>query len=169
MKRKLILLLLAAAFMLTGCAGKTQNEEAAEQCEAFFAAFKECDGETVGRMLEGSGSPFSFNDLTAAMAKRMETEIGKVSQKGETVKVSVKISTVDFETLLNDVSEETDSEQSAHDYLLKAVQAEDAKMKTFKTDIYIKNGKIQMTSDLADALTGGYMSVLNGILEEAQK
>ena len=169
MKRKLILLLLTAALMLTGCAGKAQNKEAAELCEAFFTAFTECESAAVGRMLEGSGSPFGFNDLTAAMAKRTETEIKKVSVKGEISAVSVKIRTVDFEAILDKVSEETDSEQSAHDYLLKAIQAENAKMKAFNTDIYVKNGKIQMTSDLADALTGGYMSVLNGILEEAHK
>lgn len=83
--------------------------------------------------------------------------------------VSTVITAVDLQKVLETLPETIDSVESAKEALIAALSAEDVPTKTFEVDVNLvqkdETWAVEMTPELADALLGGYYS----ILEEAAK
>ena len=85
--------------------------------------------------------------------------------------VAAVITAVDLKKALESLPETIDSTDAAKEALSAAFSAEDVPTKEFEVDVSLaqEDGKwvVQMTPDLADALLGGYYSILEEAAEEA--
>ena len=169
-KRKIpaILLCLLLAVSCTACGGKSK-EEATAACEDFFQAYSSCDSQALTDSMEGLAAPAPFTDIQRGMAENLQFETKKVKSKGDTMVVSAVITAVDLQKVLETLPETIDSVESAKEALTTALSAEDVPTKTFEVDVNLvpkdETWAVEMTPELADALLGGY----NSILEEAAK
>lgn len=105
------------------------------------------------------------------MAEKLQFETKKVKSKGDTMVVSAVITAVDLKKVLESLPEAIDSTDAAKEALSAAFSAEDVPAKDFEVDVVLEqeDGKwaVQMTPELADALLGGYYSILEEAAEEA--
>ena len=169
-KRKIpaILLCLLLAVSCTACDGKSK-EEAKAACEDFFQAYSSCDSQALADSMEGLAAPAPFTDIQRGMAENLQFETKKVKSKGGRMLVSAVITAVDLKKVLETLPETIDSVESAKEALTTALSAEDVPTKTFEVDVNLvqkdETWVVEMTPELADALLGGYYS----ILEEAAK
>lgn len=170
MKRKILaaLLCLLMAVSCTACGGKNK-EEAQAACEDFFQAYSSCDSQALADSMEGLTAPAPFTDIQRGMAENLQFETKKVKNKGDTIVVTAVITAVDLQRVLETLPETIDSVESAKEALTAALSAEDVPTKTFEVDVNLvrkdETWVVDVTPELADALLGGYYS----ILEEAAK
>ena len=170
-KRKIlaILLCLLLAVSCTACGGKSK-EEAKAACEDFFQAYSSCDSQALADSMEGLAAPAPFTDIQRGMAENLQFETKKVKSKGDTMVVSAVITAVDLKKVLETLPETIDSVESAKEALTTALSAEDVPTKTFEVDVNLvpkdETWVVDMTPDLADALLGGYYSILEEAAEE---
>ena len=170
-KRKIpaILLCLLLAVSCTACDGKSK-EEAKAACEDFFQAYSSCDSQALADSMEGLAAPAPFTDIQRGMAENLQFETKKVKSKGDTMVVSAVITAVDLQKVLETLSETIDSVESAKEALTTALSAEDVPTKTFEVDVNLvpkdETWVVDVTPDLADALLGGYYSILEEAAEE---
>lgn len=105
------------------------------------------------------------------MAEKLQFETKKVKSQGDEMLVSAVITAVDLKKALESLPETIDSTDAAKEALSAAFSAEDVPTKEFEVDVSLaqEDGKwvVQMTPDLADALLGGYYSILEEAAEEA--
>lgn len=162
------LLCLLLTVSCTACGGKSK-EEAQAACEDFFQAYSSCDSQALADSMEGLMASTPFTDIQRRMAENLKFETKKVKNKGDTMVVSAIITAVDLKKVLETLPETIDSVESAREALTAALSAEDVPTKTFELDVNLvqKNETwvVEVTPELADALLGGYYS----ILEEAAK
>ena len=169
-KRKILaaLLCLLVVFCCTACGGKSK-EEAQTACEDFFQAYSSCDSQALADSMEGLSTPAPFTDIQRGMAENLQFETKKVKNQGDTMVVSAVITAVDLQKVLETLPETIDSIESAQEALTAALNREDVPTKTFEVDVNLvqkdETWVVEMTPELADALLGGYYS----ILEEAAK
>lgn len=140
-------------------------------CEAFFTAYAQTDGQGAGALLAGGGGDMQFGALTGAVARQTRVELGQMNETEEgSVTISARITTVDLQAVLNRIPATVDSAEAAARWLEEALAADDVEMKTFDVEIAMvqveEQWKISMTPELADALMGGYYSMLSGIIQE---
>ena len=170
-KRKIlaILLCLLLAVSCTACDGKSK-EEAKAACEDFFQAYSSCDSQALADSMEGLAAPAPFTDIQRGMAENLQFETKKVKSKGDKMVVSAVITAVDLKKVLETLPETIDSVESAKEALTTALSAEDVPTKTFEVDVNLvpkdETWEVDMTPDLADALLGGYYSILEEAAEE---
>lgn len=170
MKRRILaaLLCLLMAVSCTAC-GEKSKEEAQAACEDFFQAYSSCDSQALADSMEGLASPTPFTDIQREMAENLQFETKKVKSKGDTMVVSAVITAVDLQKVLEALPETIDSVESAKEALTAALSAEDVPTKTFEVGVNLvqkdETWAVDVTPELADALLGGYYS----ILEEAAK
>ncbi len=170
MKRKILAALLCLFLVLscTACSGKSK-EEAQAACEDFFQAYSSCDSQALADSMEGLMVPSPFTDIQRGMAENLRFETKKVKNKGDTMVVSAIITAVDLKKVLETLPETIDSVESAKEALTAALSEEDVPTKTFELDVNLVQKNeiwvVEVTPELADALLGGYYS----ILEEAAK
>ena len=170
-KRKIpaILLCLLLAVSCTACGGKSK-EEAKAACEDFFQAYSSCDSQALADSMEGLAAPAPFTDIQRGMAENLQFETKKVKSKGDTMVVSAVITAVDLKKVLETLPETIDSVESAKEALTTALSAEDVPTKTFEVDVNLvpkdETWVVDVTPDLADALLGGYYSILEEAAEE---
>lgn len=170
-KRKIpaILLCLLLAVSCTACGGKSK-EEAKAACEDFFQAYSSCDSQALADSMEGLAAPAPFTDIQRGMAENLQFETKKVKSKGDTMVVSAVITAVDLQKVLETLPETIDSVESAKEALTTALSAEDVPTKTFEVDVNLvpkdETWVVDVTPDLADALLGGYYSILEEAAEE---
>ena len=170
MKRKILgaLLCLLLAVSCTACGGKSK-EEAQAACEDFFQAYSSCDSQALADSMEGLATSAPFTDIQRGMAENLQFETKKVKSKDDTMVVSTVITAVDLQKVLETLPETIDSIESAQEALTAALNMEDVPTKTFEVDVNLvqkdETWAVEMTPELADALLGGYYS----ILEEAAK
>lgn len=170
-KRKIlaILLCLLLAVSCTACDGKSK-EEAKAACEDFFQAYSSCDSQALADSMEGLAAPAPFTDIQRGMAENLQFETKKVKSKGDTMVVSAVITAVDLKKVLETLPETIDSVESAKEALTTALSAEDVPTKTFEVDVNLvpkdETWVVDVTPDLADALLGGYYSILEEAAEE---
>ena len=114
-------------------------------------------------------APVPFTDIQSGMAKNLQFETKTVKSDGDTMVVSSVITAVDLQKVLEGLPETIDSVESAKEALTAALNAEDVPTKMFEVDVNLvledEKWVVEMTPELADALLGGYYS----ILEEAAK
>lgn len=162
------LLCLLLAVSCTACGGKNK-EEAQAACEGFFQAYSSCDSQALADSMEGLATSVPFTDIQRGMAENLQFETKKVKSKDDTMVVSTVITAVDLQKVLETLPETIDSVESAKEALIAALSAEDVPTKTFEVDVNLvqkdETWAVEMTPELADALLGGYYS----ILEEAAK
>ena len=170
-KRKIpaILLCLLLAVSCTACDGKSK-EEAKAACEDFFQAYSSCDSQALADSMEGLAAPAPFTDIQRGMAENLQFETKKVKSKGGRMLVSAVITAVDLQKVLETLPETIDSVESAKEALIAALSAEDVPTKTFEVDVNLvpkdETWVVDVTPDLADALLGGYYSILEEAAEE---
>lgn len=167
-KNLAVLLCLLLAVSCTACGGKSK-EEAQAACEDFFQAYNSCDSQALADSMEGLTVPTPFTDIQCGMAENLQFETKKVKSKGDTMVVSAVITAVDLQRVLETLPETIGSVESAKEALTAALSAENVPTKTFEVDVnLVKTAEtwvVDVTPELADALLGGYYS----ILEEAAK
>lgn len=169
-KRKILALLfcLLMAVSCTACGGKNK-EEAKAACDDFFQAYSSGDGQALADSMGGLAAPVPFTDIQSGMAKNLQFETKTVKSDGDTMVVSSVITAVDLQKVLEGLPETIDSVESAKEALTAALNAEDVPTKMFEVDVNLvledEKWVVEMTPELADALLGGYYS----ILEEAAK
>lgn len=177
-KKKLLPLLVAAAVVLLAAVlvlamGPWGNREARSACEAFVAAYAQSDGQGAGALLAGGGGDMQLGALTGAVARQTRVELGQMKEAEEgSVTIAARITTVDLQAVLNRIPASVDSAEAASRWLEEALAADDVETKTFDVEIAMvqveEQWKISMTPELADALMGGYYSMLSGILQEGE-
>ena len=171
MKRKILgaLLCLLLAVSCTACGGKSK-EEAQAACEDFFQAYSSCDSQALADSMEGLATSAPFTDIQRGMAENLQFETKKVKSKDDTMVVSTVITAVDLQKVLETLPETIDSVESAKEALIAALSAEDVPTKTFEVDVNLvpkdETWVVDVTPDLADALLGGYYSILEEAAEE---
>ena len=162
------LLCLLLAVSCTACGGKNK-EEAQAACEDFFQAYSSCDSQALADSMEGLATSTPFTDIQRGMAENLQFETKNVKREDDTMVVSTVITAVDLQKVLETLPETIDSVESAKEALITALSAEDVPTKTFEVDVNLvqkdETWAVEMTPELADALLGGYYS----ILEEAAK
>lgn len=169
--RKILALLCSLLLVVscTACGGKGK-EEAKIACENFFQAYSSCDSQALTEFMEGLAAPAAFTDIQRGMAKSLQFELKKVKSKGNTMVVSAVITAVDLQKVLESLPETADSKESAKEALAAALDAENVPTKEFEANVSLvqKDEKwaVKMTPELADALLGGYYSILKEAAEE---
>lgn len=186
-RNRLLTLLLAFAILLTGCRvmstsaddqadgsetevgdgqirEDTDDRDPAQICQAFLDAYADRDSETVGSLLTGSGSPYSFGELTALLARNMTAELGKGETAEDYFVIPATIHNVDMAAVLEELPENIANTEEAQAWLAEAFAADDVPMKDYEVQVYLilQDGawKVEMTTDLADALLGGYFTLM---------
>lgn len=165
----ILTVLLAAAVLLAGCKGKVP-QEAEEACESFFAAFTNQDEAALAAVLEGGGLSMPASEMQQLMEDKLSFSMKESKKDGDTVTISAVITAVDLEQVLLSLPESINSQEAAREALLAALQKEDVPRKDFPVEVLLvqQDGKwvVRMTRDLADALLGGYYSILDKLAEE---
>lgn len=166
---EILLVLLVAAVLLTGCKAKAP-QEAQEACESFFAAFTSQDEAALAAVLEGGELSMPASGMQQLMEEKLAFSIKESKKDGDTVTISAVITAVDLEQVLLSLPESVNSQETAREALLAALQKEDVPRKDFSVEVLLvqQDGKwvVRMTRDLADALLGGYYSILDKLAEE---
>ena len=166
---EILLVLLVAAVLLTGCKAKAP-QEAQEACESFFAAFTSQDEAALAAVLEGGELSMPASQMQQLMEEKLSFSIKESKKDGDTVTISAVITAVDLEQVLLSLPESVNSQETAREALLAALQKENVPRKDFSVEVLLvqQDGKwvVRMTRDLADALLGGYYSILDKLAEE---
>ncbi len=174
MKNKIYSLLLIAFLCIftVGCSSE-EKENSKLFAEQFLTKYQQHDP-TISEMIYGeTAQSFDFQGAQAALAEKITFEISEVKKDGDIYLVSTQITSVDFgaalDYLISSFSR-NDSENVINERILNYLESDEAITKTFDVDIYVQteneNYKIVMTSELADALSGGYYAYINGIVED---
>lgn len=167
--RGILLVLLAAAMLLAGCKAKAP-QEAEEACESFFAAFTNQDEAALAAVLEGGGLSMPASEIQRLMEDKLSFSMKESKKNGDTVTISAVITAVDLEQVLLSLPESVNSQEAAREALLAALQKEDVPRKDFSVEVLLVRQEdkwvVRMTRDLADALLGGYYSILDKLAEE---
>lgn len=148
-KRKMLSLFFCLLLVVfcTAC-GRESKEEARAACEDFFRAYS--SGDSWG--------------MTEPMAEKLRFEINNVKSKGDEILVSTAVTAVDLQKVLESLPDTIDSTDAAREALAAAFSAEDVPVKEFEVEVSLVKEEekwvVQMTPELADALLGGYYSIL---------
>lgn len=165
----ILTVLLAAAVLLAGCKGKAP-QEAEEACESFFAACASQDEAALAAVLEGGELSMPASEMQQLMMDQLSFSMKETQKEGDTVTISAVITAVDLEQVLLALPESVNSQEAAREALVAALQKEDVPKKDFPVEVLLvqQEGKwvVRMTRDLADALLGGYYSILDKLAEE---
>lgn len=174
--RFLIMVILSLVCVsLTGCGSKD-----AEMCELvvedFLTAYQSLDN-SAGEYLANWTEEVQFNGVQALLAKQMTFSVEKAKMKDGGYLVMTEISTIDFKATFESVAtsvNEAASEETILDKLYDALESESPQIRTFSVNIpvqkYDEEYKVELTSELSNALFGGYNEYLSeltgGILNE---
>lgn len=155
--------------MLCGCSSK-EKEQCEENVSAILEAYQSKD-ETCGKYLSGNekDANVEFEGFQSVLADPITFEIKSVEVNKEYSIVNVVITNVDFEAvfegLVND-DLKVDSTESIALELEKRLQADDAPMREFEVPVKLnEEQKIEMSSELSNALLGGYAQYIYELTE----
>lgn len=164
MKKKImkcLVCIMLGAMVLTGCTGK-EKKQCKEQVTKFLNAYQQQDV-MCGKYLvkKGVDTEIKFEGFQSILAESVTFEIKSAKVNDDSVTVNVVIKNVDFgkvfESLAksNDVKMETTADVIVE--LTKRLQDKNAPTREFEVPIKLdEKHKIQMTSELSNALLGGY-------------
>ena len=124
----------------------------------------------VAAVLEGGELSMPASQMQQLMEEKLSFSIKESKKDGDTVTISAVITAVDLEQVLLSLPESVNSQETAREALLAALQKENVPRKDFSVEVLLvqQDGKwvVRMTRDLADALLGGYYSILDKLAEE---
>lgn len=155
--------------LLCGCTSQ-EKEQCKENVSAFLESYQAKD-ETCGKYLleNGKETGVEFEGFQAILAEPITFEIKSVETNKEYDIVNVVITNIDFkiifEELVNDDLEIVSKENIVLE-LEKRLQADEAPMREFEVPVRLnKEKKIEMTSELSNALLGGYTQYIYELTE----
>lgn len=156
---------LISTVLLSGCSSK-EKEQCKEQVTGFLTAYQAQDSE-CGKYLAGSegDGTINFEGFQGVLAESIIFEVESVEIEDEYHVVNTIITNVDFGTVVEELanSEELNME-TKEDILLELenrLKAEDAPEREFEVPIRLdKEMKVEMTSELSNALLGGYIEYI---------
>lgn len=158
-----------SVLLLCGCSSQ-DKEQCKENVSAFLESYQAKD-ETCGKYLleNEEETNVEFEGFQAVLAEPITFEIKSVETNKEYNVVNVVITNVDFkvvfEELVNDDLEIVSKENIALE-LEKRLQADDAPMREFEVPVKLnEEQKIEMTSELSNALLGGYTQYIYELTE----
>lgn len=167
--RGILMVLLAAAVLLAGCKSQAP-QEAKDACESFFAACTSQDQAALAAVLEGGELSLPASSMQQLMEEKLSFSLKDSKKEGDTVTISAIITAVDLEQVLLSLPESVNSQEAAREALVEALGKEDVPRKDFSVEVLLvqQDGKwvVRMTRDLADALLGGYYTILDKLAEE---
>lgn len=158
---KCLIFLMLSAMVFTGCSGK-EKKLCKEQVTEFLNAYQQQNG-MCGEYLTNTGddAEVKFEGFQAILAEPITFKIKSVKVEDNNAAVNVVIENVDFgkvfENLVksNDVKMETTEDIIAE--LTKLLEDKNAPVREFEVSVKLdKDYKIEMTSELSNALLGGY-------------
>ncbi len=156
--------------VLCGCSLK-EKEKCKEQVTAFLSSYQAKD-KTSGKYLSDNkeGEVMVFEGFQAILAEPIKFEIKSVEVNKDYNIVNVVITNVDFgvvfEGLVNSDDLHIDTTEEIMDELEKRLQAKDAPMHEYEIAVKLdKEQKIEMTSELSNALLGGYTQYIYELTE----
>lgn len=170
MNKKFLLIVGLCMLVLCGCSLK-EEEQCKEQVTAFLTAYQAKDV-TSGKYLldNGGGEIMEFEGFQAILAEPIKFEIKSAEVDKDYNIVDVVITNVDFglvfEGLVNSDDLYIDTTEEIIDELEKRLKAKDAPMHEFEISVKLdKEQKIEMTSELSNALLGGYTQYIYELTE----
>lgn len=170
---KFILLFGSLCLALTGCSSK-EKEQCKDNVASFLDSYQQKDS-SCGEYLLGDeeDSDVEFNGFQSILAEPIKYEINSVEINDDNNIVNVTVTNVDFgkvvEELVNDTSL-TNSSDSILAELEKRLGSDGAPTKEFEVPIRLnKEYKIEMTSELSNALLGGYTEYIYELTEGAEQ
>ena len=155
--------------ILCGCSSE-EKEQCKENVSAFLEAYQAKDA-TCGKYLSGSeeDTNVAFEGFQSVLADPITFEIKSVDVNKEYNVVNVVITNVDFEAVFEGLVNEdlaVDSTENIALELEKRLQADDAPMREFEVPVKLnEEQKIEMTSELSNALLGGYTQYIYELTE----
>lgn len=169
MKKKYPGLILACS-LLAVLAGCGSSKELKSVCDTFLESYAQGDSQTLAELFGSTKDEVQMGEIQSALAEKISIKTGNTKKKGKTAVVSAVITSPDLETLLNALPEEIDSTDEAKEALVKAIEGENTAVKEFLVEIALEQNEdekwqIRMTPELADALLGGYYSIMSEMVE----
>lgn len=158
---KYLLFIVLGVMVLSGCSGKEK-----EQCEKlvinFLNAYQQQEI-TCGEYLAQTGddTEIKFEGFQSILAESITFEIESIKVKGDNSTVNVIIKNVDFGAVFDSLANSNDAKMETTEdviaELTKRLKDKNAPVREFEVPIKLdKKHKIQMTSELSNALLGGY-------------
>lgn len=158
---KCLLFIVLGIMLLSGCSGK-EKEQCKEQVTKFLKAYQQQDV-TCGEYLTKTGedTEIKFEGFQSILAESVTFEIKSVKVNDSNATVNVVIKNVDFgkvfESLANSTDVNMETTEDVIVELTKRLKDKNAPDREFEVPIKLdKKYKIQMTSELSNALLGGY-------------
>lgn len=168
MKKNMLLLVLIIVWVLVGCNTRDEDMEIKKVTKDFLLGYQDLD-EKIGQYLVGYDNDdiIKYNGFQAILARKMTFKIGKIEYIDNTYLVNLKINNVDFQVAFEEVLEELTIDDTEDDVIKKLsdrLEADFAKRKEFELSIPVQQVndtyKIVLTSELSNALLGGYNEYL---------
>lgn len=156
--------------VLYGCSSKEETQ-CQENVEAFLTAYQAQD-KACGKFLSGNYEEVSveFEGFQAVLAESIKFEIESSEIDKDSNVINVVITNVDFGKVFEGMASSDDFQSNITEDIIieleKRLQAEDAPVREFEVAIKLdKEQKIEMTSELSNALLGGYTQYIYELTE----
>lgn len=164
--------------LLSSCS-KAQDERGMV-VEEFLTAYQSLDTNAGQYLMQSRDEGMiEYNGIQKILAEKMVFSVGKVHEENESTVVSVTITTVDVKLILEHILSGLDDNATSESIvaeLYETAQSTDAQTRTFNIEVPIyqdEDGyKVVLTSELSNALFGGYneyLSELTGGNQNEQK
>lgn len=156
--------------ILCGCSSE-EERQSEETVSAFISAYQAQDP-TCGEYLVGNeeGEAVTFEGFQSILAAPLSFEIKSVDSEEDSYTVNVVITNVDFGATLESMEEDSFEPASSEELLRELenrLQAEDAATRSFEVSVPVtQDQKIEMTSQLSNALLGGYTEYISDLTME---
>ena len=164
-------LIIGGICLLMLCGGPSKTEkQCRENVEAFLQSYQSLD-ETCSEYLSKNENEekTKFEGFQAFLAKQITYKINSVDVNEKNRTVEVKITNIDFKKIIEEfINKKTLNIASAEEFkneLIKKIQSKDAPKRKFNIVIKLDDDcKIIMTSELSNALLGGYTQYINELI-----
>lgn len=156
-----LLVSIVTIMLLCGCSAK-EKEQCKEQVTKFLTAYQEQET-TCGEYLAGNedDGAVTFEGFQSVLSENISFEVDSVEVVDDFYEVSVVIENVDFGMVIEELANSNDLNIETTDGILmeleKRLLSDDSPKREFEVIIRLdKDMKIEMTSELSNALLGGY-------------
>lgn len=167
--KKTLMMGALCVLILCGCSSK-EKKQCKENVSAFLEAYQ-AHNTTCGKYLSGNDKDtnVAFEGFQSVLATPITFKIKSIEVNKEYNVVNVVITNVDFGAVFDGLVNEdfaVDSSENIALELEKRLQADDAPMREFEVPVKLnEEHKIEMTSELSNALLGGYTQYIYELTE----
>lgn len=166
---QMIVLIILNVCVLYGCSSK-EEEQCKDVVTAFLTAYQLRD-ESCGKYLSlnNEDETVDFEGFQSILAESLEFKIVSVELSDDYNIVNVIISNVDFGKVVDELVNNEADNLASDDILReleKKLQVQDAPLREFEVPVKLnEEQKIEMTSELSNALLGGYTQYIYELTE----